>query len=46
MKELLRHTLDGTIVPEIKVLQFEQVGDVVAALKQQEVAGRVVIRLP
>ncbi|KAG6995003.1 alcohol dehydrogenase [Fusarium oxysporum f. sp. conglutinans] len=46
MKDLLQHALDGTIVPEVKVLEFEEVSDVVGALKRQEITGRVVVKVP
>ncbi|KAF5557740.1 alcohol dehydrogenase [Fusarium napiforme] len=46
MKELLQHTLEGTIVPKVMVLDFEQVGDVIEGLKRQEITGRIVVRIP
>jgi alcohol dehydrogenase, propanol-preferring len=46
MKELLQHALDRIIVPEVKVLEFEEVGKVVRELQRQEVTGRVVVRIP
>ncbi|QGI83704.1 unnamed protein product [Fusarium fujikuroi] len=46
MEELLQHALEGTIVPEVKVLEFEEVGNVIEGLKRQEVTGRIVVRLP
>ncbi|KAF4949507.1 hypothetical protein FSARC_13451 [Fusarium sarcochroum] len=46
MKELLQHALDGTIVPDVKVLEFEEVGKVVEGLQRQQVTGRVVVRIP
>jgi propanol-preferring alcohol dehydrogenase len=46
MKELLQHASDGKIVPEIKVLKFEEVGNVIGDLQRQQVTGRVVVRLP
>ncbi|KAI1017825.1 hypothetical protein LB504_003849 [Fusarium proliferatum] len=46
MEELLQHALEGTIVPEVKVLEFEEVGNVIEGLKRQEVTGRVVVRIP
>ncbi|KAF9773025.1 hypothetical protein IL306_009218 [Fusarium sp. DS 682] len=45
MRELLQHALVGTIVPEVKVLQFEEVGDVIGDLQRQQVTGRVVLRI-
>lgn len=46
MEELLQHALEGTIVPDVKVLEFEQVGKVIEDLKQQQVTGRVVVKIP
>ncbi|CVL08064.1 related to ADH3-alcohol dehydrogenase III [Fusarium mangiferae] len=46
MEELLQHALEGTIVPEVKVLEFEEVGNVIEGLKRQEVTGRIVVRIP
>ncbi|KAF5625307.1 ADH3-alcohol dehydrogenase III [Fusarium tjaetaba] len=46
MTELLQHTLEGTIVPKVMVLDFEQVGDVIEGLKRQEITGRIVVRIP
>ncbi|CAG7558760.1 unnamed protein product [Fusarium equiseti] len=46
MDELLQHALAGTIVPEVKVLEFDQVGNVIEDLKKQQVTGRVVVKIP
>lgn len=46
MKELLQHTLEGKIVPEVKVLEFGEVGNVIGDLQRQQVTGRVVVRIP
>ncbi|KAI1050288.1 hypothetical protein LB506_002045 [Fusarium annulatum] len=46
MEELLQHALEGSIVPEVKVLEFEEVGNVIEGLKRQEVTGRIVVRIP
>ncbi|QGI97351.1 hypothetical protein CEK26_010420 [Fusarium fujikuroi] len=46
MEELLQHALEGTILPEVKVLEFEEVGNVIEGLKRQEVTGRIVVRIP
>ncbi|RBA15488.1 alcohol dehydrogenase [Fusarium proliferatum] len=46
MEELLQHALEGTIVPEVKVLEFEEVGNVIEGLKRQEITGRIVVRIP
>ncbi|WZH49370.1 chaperonin 10-like protein [Fusarium acuminatum] len=46
MKELLQHALNGKIVPEVKVLEFGEVGNVIGDLQRQQVTGRVVVRLP
>ncbi|KAF4448688.1 hypothetical protein F53441_7942 [Fusarium austroafricanum] len=46
MEELLQHAVDGTIKPEVKVVEFEEVGNVIADLKRQDVTGRVVVRIP
>lgn len=46
MTELLQHALEGTIVPEVQVLEFEEVGNVIEGLKRQEITGRVVVRIP
>lgn len=46
MEELLQHALEGKIVPKVKVLEFEEVGNVIEGLKRQEITGRVVVRIP
>jgi propanol-preferring alcohol dehydrogenase len=46
MEDLLQHALAGTIVPEIKVLEFDQVGNVIEDLKKQQVTGRVIVKIP
>ncbi|KAF5548687.1 alcohol dehydrogenase [Fusarium mexicanum] len=46
IKELLQHAVEGTIAPEVMVLEFEEVGNVIEGLKRQEVTGRVVVRIP
>jgi propanol-preferring alcohol dehydrogenase len=46
MEELLQHALAGDIVPEAKVLEFEEVGNVIEDLKKQQITGRVVINIP
>lgn len=46
MKELLQHALEGKIMPEVKVLEFEEVGNVIGDLQRQQVTGRVVVRIP
>ncbi|RFN48806.1 hypothetical protein FIE12Z_6861 [Fusarium flagelliforme] len=46
MEDLLQHALEGTIVPEVKVLEFDRVGNVIESLKKQQVTGRVVVRIP
>ncbi|KAG5795918.1 hypothetical protein H9Q69_005063 [Fusarium xylarioides] len=46
MKVLLQHALEGTIVPEVKVLEFKEVGNIIEGLKRQEITGRVVVRIP
>jgi propanol-preferring alcohol dehydrogenase len=45
MKELLQHALEGKIVPEVKVLEFWEVGNVIEELERQQVTGRVVVRI-
>jgi propanol-preferring alcohol dehydrogenase len=46
MEELLQHALVGTIVPDVKVLEFEEVGKVIGDLQRQKVTGRVVVKIP
>ncbi|KAM0248980.1 hypothetical protein ACHAP5_003189 [Fusarium lateritium] len=46
MRELLQHALDGKIVPEVKILDFGQVGNVIGELQRQQVTGRFVVRIP
>jgi len=46
MNELLQHALEGKIVPEVKVLEFKEVANVIEGLKRQEITGRVVVRIP
>lgn len=46
MEDLLQHALAGTIVPEVKLLDFDQVGNVIEDLKKQQVTGRVVVKIP
>ena len=46
MEDLLQHALVGTITPEVRVLDFEQVGNVIEDLKKQQVTGRVVVKIP
>jgi len=46
MDELLQHALAGTIVPKVKVLEFDQVGNVIEDLKKQQVTGRIVVKIP
>ncbi|RGP72893.1 alcohol dehydrogenase [Fusarium longipes] len=45
LDELLQHAVEGTIVPDVKVLEFEQVGQVIRDLQKQKVTGRIVVRL-
>ncbi|KPA38428.1 alcohol dehydrogenase 2 [Fusarium langsethiae] len=46
MEELLQHALAGIIIPDVKVLEFEQVGKVIEDLQQQKITGRVVVKIP
>ncbi|KAI1069249.1 hypothetical protein LB507_008605 [Fusarium sp. FIESC RH6] len=46
MEDLLQHALAGTISPEVNVLDFDQVGNVIEDLKKQQVTGRVVVKIP
>ena len=45
MQDLLLQTLMGGIEPEVKVLDFGQVGNVIEDLKKQQVTGRIVIKI-
>ncbi|KAJ4115370.1 hypothetical protein NW768_011222 [Fusarium equiseti] len=46
LEDLLQHALKGTIVPNVKVLEFDQVGNVIEDLKKQQVTGRIVVKIP
>lgn len=46
MVELLEHAVTGQIKPEIDVLEFSQVHDVVQRLKNGTITGRVVVKIP
>lgn len=46
MEELLQHAVAGTIVPDITVLEFEQVGKIIRDLQDQTITGRVVLKIP
>ncbi|OBS23157.1 hypothetical protein FPOA_03713 [Fusarium poae] len=46
MEEILQYTLDGILVPKVKVVEFEQVGQVMEDLQRQAITGRVVVKIP
>jgi propanol-preferring alcohol dehydrogenase len=46
MEEILQYTLDGILVPKVKVVEFDQVGQVMKDLQRQAITGRVVVKIP
>ncbi|XEV04676.1 hypothetical protein FSHL1_009963 [Fusarium sambucinum] len=45
MEDILQHASAGVIVPNVKVVEFEQVGQVMDDLQRQTVTGRVVVKI-
>ncbi|EHK17329.1 uncharacterized protein TRIVIDRAFT_88512 [Trichoderma virens Gv29-8] len=46
MEELLQHTVAGVINPVVQVEEFSQVPHIFEKLKNNEVTGRIVVRIP
>ncbi|KIW83635.1 hypothetical protein Z517_02881 [Fonsecaea pedrosoi CBS 271.37] len=46
MDELLEMAVKGEVKPEISVLEFDQINDIMGKLERFEIEGRVVLRLP
>ncbi|KAF5024379.1 hypothetical protein F66182_3566 [Fusarium sp. NRRL 66182] len=46
MAELVQHALEGTIVPDVRVVGLDEVENVVKDLQRHQVTGRVVVRIP
>ncbi|KAH0831547.1 Alcohol dehydrogenase 1 [Fonsecaea pedrosoi] len=46
MDELLEMAVKGEVKPEISVLEFGQINDIMGKLERFEIEGRVVLRLP
>lgn len=46
MDELLEMAARGEIQATVKVYELERLGDVLQMIKQNKVAGRVVVRIP
>ena len=38
--------LDGKVVPELEVREFEELGEVLAQLERYQIEGRVVVKIP
>lgn len=46
MEELLQQTAAGVIRPMVKVEEFSKVPDIFDKLKNNQVTGRIVVRIP
>ncbi|KLT46233.1 GroES-like protein [Cutaneotrichosporon oleaginosum] len=46
MDELLALAADGRVTSKVEVVDFERIGEVMERLKNDEITGRVVVRLP
>ena len=46
MEELIQMALDGKVVPELEVREFEELGEVLAQLERYQIEGRVVVKIP
>jgi propanol-preferring alcohol dehydrogenase len=46
MKELLHHAVAGVITPVVQVEGFSQIPQIFEKLKNNQVAGRIVVRIP